>query len=87
MTDTDWDQLMAMNTTTHTVRVDGIDILTTDSLEEAARAWDAATHQTFGSTGGITVDTVDAVGNYVRQGWILHVRDGRTYLNPGLVLA
>jgi hypothetical protein len=35
--------------------------------------------------GGIEVKQWDAKGNVVRDGWILHLFQKHTYLNPGLV--
>lgn len=70
--------------TTYTVRINGLTVgEPTDSLEEAIRRWDERASRTDGATGGITVDTVHN-GMVIREGWILHVRDNYTYLNPNL---
>lgn len=63
-------------------------------LEPAVRFWNqqnfAAVHRNTLSTplgtveGGIGVRQYDADGNCVRDGWILHLFDGQTYLNPNI---
>lgn len=62
------------------------------SLEDAIRAWDAATYSAGRSVpGGVSVATYsdESYGALqLRDGWILHVlENGVTYLNPGLALA
>lgn len=66
-------------------------------LEPAIRFWDRsnfdAVHRNTLATplgavaGGIDVQQFNAEGLCVRDGWILHLFDGQTYLNPNLALA
>lgn len=54
-----------------------------DSLEKAIRAWDSESIIRTGLHGGIMVQSFDAAGRMVRDGWILHVNEsGHVYLNP-----
>lgn len=55
------------------------------SLSDAIAAWDRVTATTTGVIGGIQVQSFRS-GLMVRDGWILHVREGSTYLNPGIML-
>jgi hypothetical protein len=61
-------------------------LYTGTSLEDAIRAWDAATVGGPVKPGGISVQTWDG-GYMVRDGWILHVYDnGQVYLSPNIAL-
>jgi len=55
-----------------------------DSLEEAARAWAAQTYNDPNATGGITIQQWRGE-LMVRDGWVLHVHNGVTYLNPAVL--
>jgi len=67
---------------------------TFDKLEDAIRYWDGNVSDISARLrywpgadimGGIEVKQWDAKGNVVRDGWILHLFQKHTYLNPGLV--
>jgi hypothetical protein len=63
---------------------DGAELYRGDSLESAARAWDAATHTGPAPAGGVAEHSY-AGDVMVRDGWILHVTDdGRVYLSPSV---
>lgn len=73
-----------MSTTVYGVRVDGLELATTESLEMAIRLWDGMQVETPNATGGIHVTTTKEDGTVTRAGWILHVTEGHVYLNPNL---
>jgi hypothetical protein len=73
-----------MATTIYSVRFDGIELATTKDLETAIRLWDGMQSETRDATGGIHVTTTKKDGTVTRAGWILHVTEGHTYLNPHL---
>lgn len=51
--------------------------------ERAIRTWDAESVHRSDLVGGIMVQTFDADGCMVRDGWLLHVNEsGHVYLNP-----
>jgi hypothetical protein len=54
------------------------------SLTDAIAAWDRVTATAAGVIGGIQVQTFDR-GLMVRDGWLLHVREGSTYLSPRIM--
>lgn len=54
------------------------------SLTDAIAAWDRVTATTAGVIGGIQVQTF-ARGLMVRDGWLLHVREGSVYLSPRIM--
>lgn len=63
-------------------------------LEPAIRRWDATVSNLayklrfwpgVSIEGGIAVKQFDANGLCVRDGWILHLFDKHTYLNPNLI--
>lgn len=54
-----------------------------DDQQAAIRAWDAESVHRADLVGGVMVQSFDASGNMVRDGWILHVSEsGHVYLNP-----
>lgn len=54
-----------------------------DDLEKAIRTWDAESVHRADLHGGIMVQSFDAAGIMVRDGWVLHVNEsGHVYLNP-----
>lgn len=55
-----------------------------DNLRPAIEAWDRVTSAESGVTGGIGVQT-RRNGLVVRDGWLLHVREGSTYLSPRIM--
>ena len=65
--------------TVFTVTVSGTVIGTFDALGDAVRAWNGATYLT-GGDGSIGVQTFRN-GYMMRDGYILHVHSGITYLN------
>ena len=66
--------------------VDDVTISKFSDLSEAIRWWDSQTCRTPGCTGGIEVTEFDFDGNCVRDGWLLHVREGGlVYLNPQII--
>ena len=64
---------------------------TFEVLEDAIRYWDRQTFELAERNtkyeGGIEVKQLDERGFTVRDGWVLHLWDGQTYLNPHLMLA
>lgn len=64
--------------------VDGRLVYEGESLESAARVWDAQTHDAGRSIpGGITVADHNADGVWLRDGWIMQVMlDGTVHLSP-----
>lgn len=69
--------------TVYTTTVNDTDFYTGEDLEKAIRVWDMQTHGLDNATGGIGVQTFD--GDWIiRDGWILHVDNGRVFLNPNL---
>ena len=78
---------MSERYTVYRTYVEGQLLYSGDSLEEAIRQWNAATHKLGHSVpGGVSVATYseESYGPLqLRDGWILHVHeDGTTYLHP-----
>lgn len=73
------------STITYTTIIEGKVMFKGESLEFAVRTWDANTYNLGRSVeGAIEVQEVNAEGVMVRDGWILHVRNGTVYLNPNI---
>lgn len=73
-----------MATTVYGIRFNGLELGTTESLEQAIRVWDGMQSQSQDATGGVHVTTTKKDGTVTRAGWILHVTEGHVYLNPNL---
>lgn len=50
-------------------------------FEDAARFWDSRTFKGPAPDGGIEVQEFQH-GVMVRDGWVVHVKDGSVYINP-----
>jgi hypothetical protein len=77
---------VAVMATQYRTVVEGRTVYLGPSLERTIRTWDHATHDKARTVpGGIKVQTRDAAGVMVRDGWLLHVNEhGTVYLNPNL---
>lgn len=66
------------------VNVEGEIIGQTDNAADAVMAWNQLTYNRTVTKGGIEVQTFNG-DVMVRDGWLLHVEDGRVYLSSSSV--